>query len=624
MKKILITMSILLFGIHYSQTFYSQDFNTAGMNGWTSTDIDGDGNQWANLNASGINVNLGTGSLVSYSYKSNQALTPNNLITSPLINLSTASANTVLSYDLLTNSNDPAEKYSVYVTTSNVSGTITSSTPVYTETVAIGGLQNRIINLAPYIGQQVYVSFRHYDCTDHYYVMIDNVNVKTLPDNDIALKKIAIERYGLVNTNYSIKATVKNNGTQSVNNIKVNWNDGTADHISTIPLASPLATGQEKTITHTIAVNYPTTIEKNLTVSIMEVNGSPDATPADNTLATKFNSVSQNSPKKVVIEEGTGTWCGYCPRGVVAMHNAEINLPNDFIGITVHNGDPMKLAEYDTGANFSGFPGLNVDRSLLGKEVPPNADFSPIINERKTLITPAALSATSTLSGRTLTLNTSAIFRSNFANANFRFAVVMVENDVKGTISGYDQHNYYAGGGMGPMGGFETKPSLIPAAQMAYDHVGRMLLGGYTGQAGSIPTVITDGQTANYTFTADIPVEYNIANMKAVVLLLDATTGEIVNAAGPFALNGTLGTNTAHITANDLSIYPNPAKDFIKVQAKGKVDLKIFDTSGRVVIERSGVEPNTEISIQSLIKGAYMVSIQEKGSEPKTKKLIIK
>lgn len=622
MKKILIATGILLFGIHHSQTIYSQDFNTPGLNGWIGTDIDGDGKQWSNVNASSLDPNFGPGSLVSRSYVNNQALTPNNLITSPLIDLSTATANTVLSYDLLTVSNDPAEKYSVYVTTSNASGTITASTPVYTETVATGGFQNRVINLTPFIGQQVYVSFRHYDCTDHYYIIVDNIKVKTLADKDAALKKVSIERYGLISTNYSIRATVKNNGAQSINNIKINWNDGTTDHISTIPLAVPLATGQEKTITHNIAVNYPTAGEKNLNVSLVEVNGSPDTTPTDNVLTAKFATVSQNSPKKVVFEEGTGTWCGYCPRGTVGMHNATTNFPNNFIGITVHNGDPMTLPAYDNAADFSGFPSMNVDRSLLGEDVKP--DFSPIINERKTLIVPAALNATSTLSGRTLTLNTSAIFRSNFANANFRFAVVMVEDDVKGTTSGYDQHNYYAGGQLGPMGGFETKPSVIPAAQMTYDHVGRMLLGGYTGQASSIPATITDGQTVGYTFTADIPVAYNITNMKAVVLLLDATSGEIINAAGPFSINGTLGTSATNVTANDVNIYPNPAKDFIKVQAKGKVDLKIFDTSGRVVVEKSGVEPNTEISIQSLIKGAYMVSIQEKGSEPKTKKLIIK
>lgn len=621
MKKILIATCILLFGIYYSQTYYSQDFSALGLNGWVSTDLDGDGKQWDNLNASSLDSNLAAGSLVSYSYK-NQVLTPDNLITSPLIDLSSVTAASVfLKYDLFSSPTYPAEKYSVYVTASNVPGAITPSVPIHTETIASGGLQARKLDLTPFIGQQIYISFRHYDCTDKLYLIIDNVKVKTIDDHDVALEKVTIERYGLVNNDYSIQATVKNNGGQSVNNIKINWNDGTADHISTIPLASPLNVDQEIAIIHPVNVNYPSVLEKNISISIMEVNGSPDATPADNILTTKFNTVSQNSPKKVVIEEGTGTWCGYCPRGAVAMHNATNNFPDDFIGIAVHNDDPMQLNEYNTAANFSGFPSMNVDRSLLDEGV--SSNFSPIINERKNVIVPAALSATSTLAGRTITLNASAIFRTNFANANLRFAVVMIEDDVEGTSAEYNQKNYYAGGQLGPMGGYENLPNPVPAAQMTYDHVGRMLLGGYEGQVGSIPTTIVDGQNVNYTFTADIPTPYDIDEMKAVLLLLDATTGEIVNAAGPFMIDGTLGTNTSKIADNELTIYPNPAKDYIKVQAKGKVDLTIFDASGKVVIEKSRVEPNTSISTQSLIKGVYIVSIKEKDSEPKTKKLII-
>lgn len=612
-----------MFGIHQSQTYYSQNFNTSGLNGWTSTDLNNDGKQWANLNTSSGFPSFGAGSLVSFSYQNNQPLTPDNLITSPLIDLSTVTASNVyLTYNQATRADYPHEKYSIYITTSNVAGTITASTPVYTETVAAGGIQHRSINLSSFIGQQVYVSFRHYDCFDQVFLIIDDVQLESIADNDFTLKNVSLNRYGLINTDYSIKATVKNNGAQSINNITMNWNDGTADHVSTIPLTSPLTTGQEATITHPVSVNFASAVEKNLNISISQMNGVSDSSPADNALAKKFTTVSQNSPKKVVIEEGTGTWCGFCPRGAVAMDNADSSFPNDFIGIAVHNGDPMKVTEYDDGVNLDGFPGMNVDRSLLQQDV--SASFAPVINARKTLTVPAALNATTTLAGRDLTLNASAIFRSNFANANFRFAAVLIENDVKGTEDGYKQANYYAGGNYGPMGGYENKPNPVPAADMTYNHVGRMLLGGYAGQAGSVPATITDGQTVNYTFTANIPTDYNISKMKAVLLLLDATTGEIVNAAGPYALDVTLGVHDEKTDAADLVMYPNPAKDFIKIQTKGKVDLKIFDASGRVVLEKSGVDSNTSISVQNLVKGAYVVSVKEKGSEPITKKLIIK
>lgn len=622
MKRILTIMGILLFGIHQSQTYYSQDFNTPGLNGWTSTDLNNDGYQWNNESFSSDFPSFGSGSLVSYSYidATNSAITPNNLITSPLINLSAVTATSVsLEYDMATAPYYPAEKYSVYVTTSNTPATIIASTPVYTETVATGGSQSRSVDLTPYIGQQVYISFRHYDCYDQYALILDNLNVKTVAAKDIALQKVTLDKYGVINTNYSLKATVKNNGTETINNITANWNDGTTDHISTIPLTTPLATGQQATITHTISVNYPSVVEKIINVTITQVNGAADSSPADNTLATSFKTVSQNSPKKVLIEEGTGTWCGYCPRGAVAMHYMDTNYPNDFIGIAVHNGDPMKITDYDNGADFNAFPGMNIDRAVLNASVT-NTEMVSQVNKRKILVTPAQLDASSSLAGNVLTFNAAATFRTNFTNANFRFAVVMVEDNVTGTTTGYNQSNYYSGGSA--MGGYENLPNPVPASQMVYDHVGRMLLGGYSGQVGSIPATLTDGQTVNYTFTTTIPTTYNIANMKAVLLLLDATTGEVVNARS-FLFN-TLGTSTAQTNANYITMYPNPATDYIKVQANYNVDLKFYDATGRLVLEKSQVSPDNRVSVEGLAKGVYLVSIKEKGSEPKTQKLIIK
>ena len=58
-------------------------------------------------------------------------------------------------------------------------------------------------------------------------------------------------------------------------------------------------------------------------------------------------------------------------------------------------------------------------------------------------------------------------------------AVVIVEDSVRGTASGYAQANYYSGGGNGPMGGYENLPSTIPASQMTYNHVARVLAGGF-------------------------------------------------------------------------------------------------------------------------------------------------
>ena len=72
--------------------------------------------------------------------------------------------------------------------------------------------------------------------------------------------------------------------------------------------------------------------------------------------------------------------------------------------------------------------------------------------------------------------------------------------------SGYNQSNAYAGGGNGVMGGFETLPSSVPAAQMVYDHVARVIAPSFTGYANSFPAVVNSGEshTINFSFLLNI------------------------------------------------------------------------------------------------------------------------
>ncbi len=627
MKKIYFLVA-LLFAISFNaQTYYSQNWNTAGLNGWTNTDLNNDTYVWSNLNAGGINAAFGSGSIVSFSYIDaiNSAVTPNNLITSPLIDLTAATAsNLKLNFDLATHPSWPAEKYSIYITTTNVASSIIATTPVYTETVSGGGFLSRSIDLSAFAGQQVYISFRHYECTDQYFLVIDNVVVKNLLQNDVALTGVDLRYFGVINNNYTMKFKVKNNGANPINSVTVNWNDGTNDNIATMPVTN-LTTGNEAIINHTIPVNYATLVEKNINVTLTQVNSTTDSTPLDNSGTTKFKTVSQNSPKKVLIEEGTGTWCGWCPRGSVAMAYMDANYANDFIGIAVHKGtasypDPMEVPAYATGTGITGFPGMNVDRAVKGEDVT-QALMVSYVNDRKTMVVPAALNGSGTLAAGVLTFNASATFRTFYNNANLRFAAILVEDGVTGTTSGYNQVNYY-NGSTTPMGTYNTAGNPVLAANMVYDHVGRVLMGAYAGEAGSIPTVITDGQVVNYTFTGNIPATSNMANMKAVLLLLDGVTGEVLNARS-FLLSALLGTVEA-TNKNYLTVYPNPAAEYFKVQAERNVDVQLFDASGKLVLEKKNLSPDQPVSVGGLSSGVYLVTLKEKDGNIKNQKLIIK
>ena len=214
MKKITfiaISVMLTLSNISFGQTYYSENFDSATLNGWVVNDLDGDTHNWASLNGSSINSSLGAGSLVSFSYDDASAapLTPDNLATSPAIDLTTVTASNVyFLYDQLTSPDFPGEHYAVYVTTSNDPAVIIASTPIFETDVTELVLTNKAFDLTSYIGQTIYISFRHFNCTDFYYLIIDNVALKTLPTNDVSIVSSTLNRYSTLNTDNALSLTI--------------------------------------------------------------------------------------------------------------------------------------------------------------------------------------------------------------------------------------------------------------------------------------------------------------------------------------------------------------------------------------------------------------------------------
>lgn len=178
----------------------------------------------------------------------------------------------------------------------------------------------------------------------------------------------------------------------------------------------------------------------------------------------------------------------------------------------------------------------------------------------------------------------------------------------------------------GPMGGYESLPDPVPAANMVYDHVGRALLGGYTGSAGSVPTVITDGLTVTKSFPYTVPATSNKVNMKAVAVLIDQTTGEIVNAND--VVLSAAGIN--ELTSAELSVYPNPASDLVNISFDAKntdYSVSLMDLQGRVISSKELTNANgaqqVSFATSNVAKGSYIVVVSSNGGKT-TKTVVIK
>ena len=410
MKNVLLPIAALMITSSISaQTYYSEDFEgvtaPALPSNATSFDVDADGEEWyvGDLTASAPFTNSGQ-LAISRSW-SGAVLTPDNYLVLGPIDLSTASGIVSLSWECgsieTTASGWYEENYSVYLTTASDPTTISASSPVFSEILPSGEtLIGNSVDVSSFSGQSVYLTFRHYNCTDENILGLDNISIKTVLPDDAALSGLSLTRYAMLNANEVLTAEVTNAGSNAITSLEIDWNDGTP-HVQTI--AVNIAPGATASVAHPTNVTYATAVEQNITVSITATNGGVDTDLSNNDGSILHNTLSQQTDKAVVIEEGTGTWCGWCPRGAVAMDYMVSTYPTDFIGIAVHNGDVMTVADYDNGAAISGFPGGNVDRALLGVSVS-QAAFEVYYNDRVNMGVPANVSAVVSGTGSAVTV----------------------------------------------------------------------------------------------------------------------------------------------------------------------------------------------------------------------------
>ena len=105
--------------------------------------------------------------------------------------------------------------------------------------------------------------------------------------------------------------------------------------------------------------------ETELQVEITKVNGEVNRATIPYATIPRVT-VTQVPHRRVVVEEYTGMWCQYCPRGIALMENLENKYADDFIGIAIHISDPLVCSDYAwKAAQIRSYPTLQMNRSKL-------------------------------------------------------------------------------------------------------------------------------------------------------------------------------------------------------------------------------------------------------------------
>jgi len=294
-----------------------------------------------------------------------------------------------------------------------------------------------------------------------------------------------------------------------------------------------------------------------LTVEITSINGGADEN-ADNNIknfiTTAFTAASN---KKFLGEELTGTWCGWCPRGAVALEYMSKKYPDHFIGIAVHGGDPMETNDYLPGlvatmtkldGKAPGYPNLSAMRSVDMNPSSVETSFIRKIQEPAA----ASLLVGSAYDSDTRSLSVSVTTTYLADNSDkYNVSLILVENGVTGTTSKWAQQNYYSKQSnniplVGAGRDWQNSPKVVPASEMVYNDVGRVCIDGYEGKDLGNSHSASEAEIKNFKYT--IPAGFDINNLELVAVITNSNG--TVNNANRFSFDEALGNGFVEVFEN--------------------------------------------------------------------------
>ena len=254
---------------------------------------------------------------------------------------------------------------------------------------------------------------------------------------------------------------------------------------------------------------------------------------SDNNEEPEFSVMPLSFTKKVLIEEFTAAWCGYCPWGAAIVENI-VNDNENVIPVAVHVRDGMAIDHSSflemTYQNNS-YPAGMVDRAPYNvndttQVVSFNAGYFSYFSANQLLLeAECGLAMRSKVSGNIATIEVRAGFNTDLSG-DYRLTVYLLEDGVTGSGYGFDQINW---DNEEPQSDFYGMGD--PIVGYVHDHTLRAVLSGELGDPldGS---VLTSGGEHIASYSIDIS-NYDKKKLSAVAFIqqigTDFTQHEVLN-----------------------------------------------------------------------------------------------
>lgn len=427
--------------------------------------------------------------------------------------------------------------------------------PGATEEGIDGEWQTIDLSLAQFEGKNVYIAFVNQN-EDQSMVFVDNIRVHYSGDFYFAPSN---EENVVARESERIAVQLKVTGDKTYNDLSATLvsADGTFTDVYTatglgltkdspvykfeFPGAMPLQFGRENSYTVTISLDGKSVSQTGV-----------------------IRNLAFETTKHVVVEEGTGQWCGNCPLGLLALDNLRRLYDDRVIAIGVHGGtgfDSYLYPEYTSYLGFTAWPAGRVNRidtiyapmytaggSYEFSSPEGNQTFLDVAQRELATVAYADVNLTKAIyddAGGTITLGGEVAYALELGGVNHNLAFVVVENGLTGPQTNY----FYITsdpnlGEFGQGGEYATSMPTITLNDVARSVPGNV----FAGVPGLVPVSVSSDEPVAFSQTYALPENVtDWTRAEVVVMLIDANTGRVVNAAkAPFtAADGTQGISDA-------------------------------------------------------------------------------
>ena len=277
--------------------------------------------------------------------------------------------------------------------------------------------------------------------------------------------------------------------------------------------------------------------EDDLIFTITKVNGERNNATINYATLPRVT-ITKVPHRKVVVEEYTGMWCQYCPRGIALMENLAHKYGDDFIGIAIHTGrgyEPLNCEDYVwKAAEYRNRPSLTMNRDLTLNSYTAQTEFET--ERSKGAYMDIEVSAMWDKEKNNITVTPSVTFRVNREEAPYGFAYVLTEDGMSSRY--WKQANYYSGhteyrGISEELDYFVYAPGTI--YNLENNFVAIAADGVKSAITGHLKAPIKADETQSHKYVFKNIKSKNVIqkkeSLRVCVLLINTITGKIENAA---------------------------------------------------------------------------------------------